>query len=385
MTTPAERRRAKQAHAGDDLIQFVLDLPRSLPPVIGLGAFLKDTITVIDGNKAYVSRDVGHTDTPDAIQAMEKLAWDLISQLEVVPAAVAHDLHPDFPTTRFAAVLAEDLVAELMPVQHHHAHVAAVAAENGHQAPVLGLSFDGFGLGPGNEAWGGELLFVDGGHYFRAGHLHPLPQPGGDVAAREVWRMGAAALHAIGRGDEIARRWSHLAGASKLGLVMDKGLNCPQTTSMGRLFDAAAGLLGVCDVAEHEGQAPIALEALVSEPKELPTGWRISGEGELDLRPLLTALADVNDPQEGANIFHGTLAAAVAEWVIVTMHRLPAPVTGIAYSGGCFFNKVLTRDLSYRLGAQGVQILKSDRLGPGDPAISLGQAYAAAQLLDETI
>ncbi|MEI2387763.1 carbamoyltransferase HypF [Breoghania sp. JC706] len=385
MAPPAERKRVKRANVGDDLIHLVLDLPRSLPPVIGLGAFLKDTITVIDGNKAYVTRDIGHTDTPGAIEAMQETAWALISQLEVVPAAVAHDLHPDFPTTRFAAVLAEDLCAERIPVQHHHAHVAAVAAENGHEAPVLGLSFDGFGLGPCNEAWGGELLFVDGGHYFRAGHLCPLLQPGGDVAAREVWRMGAAALHAIGRGDEIARRWPHLAGASKLSLVMEKGLNCPQTTSMGRLFDAAAGLLGVCDVAEREGQAPIALEALVSEPKELPTGWRISGEGELDLRPLLTALADVTDPQEGANIFHGTLAAAIAEWVVVTMHRLPAPVTGIVYSGGCFFNKVLTRDLSYRLGAQGVQILKSDRLGPGDPAISLGQAYAAAQLLDETI
>ncbi|WP_107990102.1 hydrogenase maturation protein HypF [Breoghania corrubedonensis] len=374
---------AKQARGADDPVHIVVDLPRRLPPVIGLGAFLKDTITVIDGDKAHVSRDVGHTDTPGAIMAMEEMAWALIERLGVVPAAVAHDLHPDFPSTRFAAVLAEELGAELIPVQHHHAHVAAVVAENAHDAPVLGLSFDGFGLGPENEAWGGELLFVDGGTYFRAGHLHPILQPGGDVAAREVWRMGAAALHAIGRGADISARWPDIEGARHLALVMDKGLNCPRTTSMGRLFDAAAGLLGVCEVAEHEGQAPMALEALVSEPKELPTGWRISGEGELDLRPLLSALADVSDPVEGANLFHGTLAAAVAEWVVVSMHRLPLPVTGIVYSGGCFFNKVLTRDLSYRLGAQGVQILKPDRLGPGDPAVSLGQAFAAAQRLEE--
>ena len=384
MASAAERRMAKQAKAGNSVIRATFDLPRRLPPVIGVGAFLKDTVTVIDGDKAYVSRDVGHTDTPGAIMAMEETAWALIEQLGVVPAAVAHDLHPDFPSTRFAAVLAEELGAELIPVQHHHAHVAAVAAENGHDAPVLGLSFDGFGLGPDNEAWGGELLFVDGANYFRAGHLRPLLQPGGDVAAREVWRMGASALHAIGRGDEIPARWPHIEGARHLGLIMDRELNCPRTTSMGRLFDAAAGLLGVCDVASHEGQAPMALEALVSEPRELPTGWRLSGEGELDLRPLLKALADVSDPQEGANLFHGTLAAAVAEWVVVTMHRLPVPVTGIAYSGGCFFNKVLTTDLSYRLGAQGVQILRPDLLGPGDPAVSLGQAYAAAQRLDET-
>lgn len=384
MASVAERGRAKRERQGDDLVRLTLDLPRPLPPVIGLGALLKDTISVVSGDKAYVSRDVGHTDAPNSIRAMEETAWALIERLEVVPAAVAHDLHPDFPSTRFAAVLAEELGAELIPVQHHHAHVAAVAAENGHAAPVLGLAFDGFGLGPGDEAWGGELLFVDGPDYFRAGHLRPLLQPGGDVAARDVWRMGAAALHEIGRGGEVAARWPHIAAAEHLSTIMDKGLNCPRTTSMGRLFDAAAGLLGVCDVVEHEGQAPMALEALVSEPKEIPTGWRISPEGELDLRPLLTTLADVGDAREGANIFHGTLAAAIAEWVVVCMHRLPLPVTGIAYSGGCFFNKVLTTDLSYRLGAQGVQILKPDRLGPGDPAVSLGQAYAAALRLEET-
>ncbi|MDJ0931247.1 hypothetical protein [Breoghania sp.] len=140
-------------------------------------------------------------------------------------------------------------------------------------------------------------------------------------------------LHAIGRGDEIADRWSHIPAARNLGVVMYKGLNCPKTTSMGRLFDVASGLLGVCDVAEHEGQALIALESFVTEPEEMPTGWRISRDGELDLRPLLATLADISDRQRGANLFHGTLAAAVAEWVVISMHRLPLPVTGIAYFG----------------------------------------------------
>ncbi len=110
---------------------------------------------------------------------MEETAWAMIERLGVVPAAVAHDLHPDFPSIRLAAALAEELGAELIPVQHHHAHVAAVAAEHGHDAPLLGLSFDGFGLGTGDEAWGGELFFVDGAEFFRAGHLFPLLQPGG--------------------------------------------------------------------------------------------------------------------------------------------------------------------------------------------------------------
>jgi hydrogenase maturation protein HypF len=359
------------------LVAAVVPLPRRTAPVLGMGAFLKNTVTLIDGERALVSQSTGHTDTPDAIAAMEEMARRLIAFAGVRPQAIAHDWHPDFPSTRFAAVLAGELGIETIAVQHHHAHVAAVAAEHGHDGPLLGLALDGFGLGPGKAAWGGELLLVDDRGFTRLGALSPLLQPGGDIAAREPWRMGAAALQALGRGAETANRWPDRSAAALLPRVMDKGLNCPATSSAGRLFDAAAALLKVCAVAEFEGQAPIALEALVTQPVVMPDGWRLSADGELDFRPLLAALADTSDAVRGADLFHGTLAAAMADWVGAALRRSDAPRV-VAFSGGCFYNKILSADLGTRLEAEGIRVLRPTLLGPGDPAISLGQAFVAA-------
>ena len=374
---PGAARRMEQTDAA--FVAAVIPLPRRMMPVIGMGAFLKNTVTLIDGERAFVSQSIGHTDTPDAIAAMEDMAHRLIDFTGVRPSAIAHDLHPDFPSTRFAAVLADQLDVETIAVQHHHAHVAAVATEHGYDGPLLGLALDGFGLGPDSAAWGGELLSVDGADFNRLGSLHPLLQPGGDIAAREPWRMGAAALHALGRGAETARRWPERSAALLLPSVMDKGLNCPATSSAGRLFDAAAALLNVCAVAEFEGQAPIALESLVTQPVVLRDGWRLAADGVLDFRLLLAALADADDAVHGANLFHGTLAAAMAEWVLAAIERSGSATRAVAFSGGCFYNKVLSADLGARLEAEGLRVLRPALLGPGDPAISLGQAFVASQ------
>ena len=352
-------------------------LGRSFPVVLGMGAFLKNTVTLIDGDCAYVSHDAGHTDTPDAVIAMEEKARRLIAAASSPPGLIAHDLHPDFPSTRIAALLAEDYKAHLLPVQHHSAHIAAVAAEHNASGPLLGLALDGFGLGAGNAAWGGELLLMDGAAYRRLGSLRPLLQPGGDVAAREPWRMAAAALHALGRTDEIPARWPQRTAAAHLPTLLRRGINCPPTSSAGRLFDAACGLLDVCPISQTEGQAPIALERLVSAPKVLKGGWHLQ-DGVLDLRPLLSALADIRNPQIGAELFHGTLSAAMADWVTAATASLHLPRQTIVFSGGCFYNKVISADLRARLTASGLSVLEPKLLGPGDPAISLGQAYVAA-------
>lgn len=367
------------AAAQESLAAVTLPLPGPARPALGVGAFLKNTLTVADGARAHVSHDVGHTDTAAAIAAMEETARGLLAETGVTPAAIGHDLHPDFPSTRLASVLAAETGAALVPVQHHQAHVAAVACENGHTGPLLGLVFDGFGLGPGSTAWGGELLYVDGPAYHRLGHLAELRQPGGDVAAREPWRMGAAALHALGRGGEIAARWPDQPPARMLGAVLEKGLNSSPTSSAGRLFDAACGLLNVHPVAAFEGQAPMALEKMVTAPRVLDGGWSVAEDGTLDLRPLLAALADATDPAAGADLFHGTLAAAVAAWVAAALGRAPERVETVAFCGGCFYNRVLSADLKSRLEALGLTVLTPHRLGPGDPAVSLGQAWVAAQ------
>jgi hydrogenase maturation protein HypF len=353
-----------------DAAAEVFVLPRPVEPVLAVGAFLKNTVCLARGAEAFLSVDNGNLETAAAILAFEAAAGRLCA--EVRPSVIAHDLHPDFPSTRYAEALAMSLGVAAVGVQHHHAHVAAVMAEHGLAEPVLGLALDGFGLGPDHEAWGGELLCVDPAGYRRLGHLAPLRQPGGDVAARQPWRMGAAALHALGRGDEIASRFADRPGAAVIARMLARGVNAPPTSSAGRLFDAACGLLGVKPVATFEGEAPMALEALVRRPTVDPGGWTLS-DGVLDMRPLLERLTAL-DPEAGADLFHGTLAAALADWiawaVATTGHRT------VALCGGCFFNAVLSAELAVLLAGQGVRTIRGRRLDPGDRAISLGQAWA---------
>ena len=351
-----------------------LPLPRSLPPVLALGAFLKNTVAGIAGSTAFVSDDVGDLDTAAAVRRFEAAADAMLALLPSPPVAVAHDLHPDFASTRLAERLANRLGCPTAPVQHHYAHIAAVMAEHQTEEPVLGLALDGFGLGDDGGAWGGELLLVDAGGYRRLGHLAPLAQPGGDKAAREPWRMAAAALHALGRGDEIASRFADRPGAAMLARMLAQDVASPKTTSCGRLFDAACGLLGVKPVAAFEGEAPMALEAMVSEPEADPAGWRIEA-GVLDLSPLLDRLSGL-PAARGADLFHGTLAAALAAWVAGAAQA--TGVRRVALAGGCFLNRVLSWDLVSRLELSRLEVLQPRDLRPGDTAISLGQAYATA-------
>lgn len=352
----------------DDGIDRVFDLPRDVPPVLGVGAFLKNTVCVAAGRKAFVSPAVGNLDTVEAVLAFEDAVSRLLASVGVSPVAVAHDLHPDFHSSRYAAEMGVETVA----VQHHHAHVAAVMAEHGLDSPVLGLSLDGFGLGPGNQAWGGELLRVDAKGYERLGHLAPLKQPGGDAAARQPWRMGAAALHALGRGEEIAGRYASIAGAGVVARMLAQDINCPPTSSAGRLFDAACGLLGIKLVAQFEGEAPMALESLVTHPQIQPDGWRLR-DGVLDLLPLLDTLAGM-EADVGADLFHGTLTAALAAWVAEAAEK--TGIRDVAFCGGCFLNAVLREGLAAALEAKGLMPRLARAITPGDGAISLGQSWA---------
>jgi hydrogenase maturation protein HypF len=351
-----------------DPVSTVIRLPRSVPPVLGLGAHLKNTVCLARGAKATVSRDIGNLESGDAVRRFEETVDQLLQMEGVVPTAVAHDLHPDFYGTRYARGLGMEAIA----VQHHHAHVAAVMAEHGSEGPVLGLALDGFGLGPGDQSWGGELLLVDRGGYRRLGHMALLKQPGGDAAARQPWRMGASALHALGRGDEIVERYKDFNGAGVIADMLSGNVNCPPTSSCGRLFDAACGLLGVKPMARFEGEAPMELEKLVTRPQPLAGGWRLE-DGVLDMLPLLDRLRGLA-PAEGADLFHGTLTTALAHWA-----AWAADETGlgdVVMSGGCMLNRVVREGLSEALARRRLRPLPARRLTPGDGAISLGQAWA---------
>ncbi len=350
------------------------------PSVLAVGGWFKNTVCITRGDEAFVSQHVGDLDNAPTCAALAGTVAHLSSMLEVQPEIVAHDLHPDFYSSRFAADYAAQRGLPLLAVQHHHAHIAAVLAEHGVAAPVIGLALDGVGLGDDSAAWGGELLHVDGARSIRLGHLRPLSLPGGDRAAREPWRMAAAALHAVGRGAEIASRFADRPAAEAIAAMLKRNVNCPPTSSLGRVFDAAAGLLGVRAVAAYEGQAAMLLEGLAERAAAtaaLPGGWRIDDVGILDVRPLLAALADVPDAGRGAALFHATLIAALAEWTLRAATR--AGVQTVVFGGGCFLNRILALGLRARLNDAGLTVLEARQLPPSDGGLSLGQAWVARQ------
>jgi hydrogenase maturation protein HypF len=245
---------------------------------------------------------------------------------------------------------------------------------------VLGLALDGVGLGNDGQAWGGELLRVDGAGFARLGHLEEIVLPGGDRAAREPWRMGAAVLHQLGRGAEIETRYADQPGAATLRQMLERGTNCPATSSGGRWFDAAAGLLGIRPVMAFEGQAAMLLEGLAAAYGPigpLADAWSIGADGTLSLMPLMAALADINHAGRGAALFQDTLAAALAEWVVVVAER--EKMDTVALGGGCFLNRLLATDLARRLAAAGLSVLAARQVPPNDGGLSLGQAWVALQ------
>jgi hydrogenase maturation protein HypF len=363
-------------------------LPYSGPPVLACGAWLKNTVCLTRGNEAFVSQHIGDLDHVGARQMLDETVNYLCDILDVQPQAVAHDLHPDFYSTQFAQNYAATHNLPLFAVQHHHAHIAAICAEHRVTEPVLGLALDGVGLGTDGSAWGGELLRVDGANlnFQRLGHLAPLNMPGGDRAAREPWRMAAAVLFDLQRGDEIAHRFPSQAGADMVVSMLQRQLNCVATTSMGRLFDAAAGLLGVREIQGYEGQAAMLLEGLAEchgKVAPLVGGYTITSDGMLDFHPLLATLADCKDAAYGAALFHATLASGLNAWVLRDVAQ--CNIANVALGGGCFLNNVLSQALVEDLSAHGLRVLTAQQLPPNDGAISLGQASVALQCLNQQV
>lgn len=355
------------------------------PPVLAVGAMLKNTVCVTRRDEAFVSPHVGDLGNRPAYEAFHEAIATLTGLLGIVPRCVAHDLHPDYPGTLYAERLAAERGITCIAVQHHHAHVAAVLAEQGVSGPTLGLALDGIGYGLGGEIWGGELLSVQGAHFTRLGHMAPLALPGGDRAAREPWRMAASVLHRLGRGAEIGRRF-HDPAASVVARMLEQRINAPLTTSAGRLFDAAAALLGVCAYASYEGQAAMMLEGLAAQfgpSKPLEGGYTITDDHEFSLLPTLDFLRTCPDPAAGAAIFHATLVAGLASWVGRAAER--TGLRQVALSGGCFVNGILRTFLHAALEAQGLSAYGATQLPPNDGGLSLGQAWVALHAMQEGV
>lgn len=353
-----------------------IKLPHAGPSVLAVGSWFKNTVCVTRGDEAFISQHIGTLNNAATCNFFEESVAELLKLLDVEPTILAHDLSPDFHSTRFATHFARERDLPLLGVQHHHAHAAAVLAEHGEQGPAIALILDGVGLGTDGQAWGGELLQIDTEYCKRLGHLSTLTLPGAENVRREPWRMAAAALHKLGRGHEIVERFAGQRAAQNMAKLLDSNHKFQQTSSLGRMFDAAAGLLGIKPVAAFAGQVTMLLEGMAERYGEiLPLDhcWRIEEDGRLDLLPLFAVLADEKNAERGAALFHATLLAALTEWV----RSVAAPDSIIIGSGTYFLNQMLTRGLRARLGAHGLHLLEAQRVPPNDAGVALGQAWIA--------
>ena len=352
-----------------------IKLPRGGPTVLAFGGDLKNTLCLSRGDEAHVSQHNGDLDSAVACRMLEKSLGAFVSMLDAAPAFVVHDRHPDFFSSRLARRFATEHQVPCLAVQHHHAHIAAVMAEHGLRGAVLGVALDGLGWGDDGGLWGGELLRVEGASYRRLGHLRNLAMPGGDRAAREPWRMAASVLHALGRRDEIARRFA-APGARIVTEMLDKNVQAPLTSSAGRCFDAAAGLLGIAARSRYEGEAAMRLEALALQhgPVMAPgDGYTVGQDGVLNLLSLLERMADEQDAGRGAAVYHAGLTAAVSEWVQQAAAR--QALRHVVLSGGCFINGILSQGVTTALRAAGLNVYMARRLPANDGGLSLGQAW----------
>lgn len=345
-------------------------LPYAIPTTLALGGYLKNTICITRGSEAFVSQPVGSLNTRDTIQFYHDTINHLLKILDVKPDCIAHDRHPDF----YSSQIATQFKAPIFAIQHHHAHLAACAVEYGICSPALGLALDGFGLGENGESWGGELMLYQNTRYQHLASLQPLLQPGGDTVIKQPWRMAISVLFALGKQELVLQRFAHYPQTTAILSLLKNTPHSPFSSSCGRLFDAASSLLGICEIADYEGQAAMMLESLVSTLECDQNGW-ILGEKHLNMLPLLNLLLECN-PTEGANLFHGTLVTALSAWV--EQAALQHGLQHVLLSGGCFLNRILSNSLITHLEQKGLKPLYPRLCPPNDSGLSLGQAWLAA-------
>jgi len=364
-----------------------LPLPVSAPvPLVAVGPHLKNTFTLAHGTNAYVSQHIGDLENLETLEHFHATLAAFRDLFHVMPVVAVRDRHPGYLSTQVAEELG---LGRIIAVQHHHAHIAAVAAEHGVTTPVIGVAFDGTGYGDDGHVWGAEFFVASLTKARRVGRLKYAPLPGGDRATRAPWRTAIGYLSLRPHLAPAFRRATEHVAANERSIAerqIERRLNAPLQSSMGRLFDAAAAVLGVRHEARYEGQAAMELEALAGDRSAppFPFPWRDEhGVRVLDPLPLLAALgervAQGDAVEELAARFHASVARATAE--VVRHVAFETGLDTVALGGGVFQNTRLLTSLTRRLELDGFRVLVPRRLSPNDGAISYGQAAIAAALL----
>jgi hydrogenase maturation protein HypF len=366
---------------------FPVKLPWEVPPLLAAGSELKNTFCITNKNYAFLSHHIGDMENYETLKSFEQGVEHFERLFRVKPEAIAYDLHPNYLATRYALERAERENLPTIGVQHHHAHIAACMAEYGLDGsqPVIGVSFDGTGYGEDGAIWGGEFLIADYKSYQRPFHLQYFPLPGGDASIKKPARTALALLWSLGL--EWDERLAPVAEFNKeeekvLHAQLEKKINTPMTSSMGRLFDAAAALAGVRQVVNYEGQAAIEFEAL-ADPNEAGSYSFGLNQDQVEVGSGIESL--IKDVRAGIHIskistrFHNGLAETVRMTVNKMNHE--TGIRSVALSGGVWQNLTLIGRTLSLLHTDGFTVYLHRQVPTNDGGLSLGQAVVAANRL----
>ena len=343
--------------------------------LLAVGGDLKNTVAMAHENQVVISPHLGDLSSSRALETFHRVVKDMGALLGQIPNAVICDSHPDYRSARWA----EGCGLPLIRVPHHYAHASALFEETGQNQPMLVFTFDGLGYGPDGTLWGGEVLWGQPGAWRRVAGLRQLKLPGGDRANREPWRLGLAMAF------ESGLSWPNApSGSETLIQLLEKGVPMPETSSMGRLFDAAAALIGVTHRQTYEGQAAMMLESVSKAGAEAIPLPIVEAEGVLrwDFRPLTPILMDSNQSIETrGSIFHASIAQAVVNMA----HRFQKShgIKAVGLTGGVFQNHLLTLEIQQRIQRFGIEVLIPEKIPLNDAGLSLGQIVEAQAIQRE--
>jgi hydrogenase maturation protein HypF len=366
---------------------YPIHLPYKSQQILGCGAEEKNTFCLTRDNFAFVSQHIGDMENLETLQHFTN-TMALYQQLfRIMPEIIAHDMHPEYLPTKYAKELAARDNIKLVPVQHHHAHIVSCMADNGLEGPVIGVSCDGTGYGTDGHIWGGEFLTADYKKFTRIAHLEYLPLPGGALAIKKPYRTAIGYLLSLGI--DIDRKLPHFKQIDNIELdiiksQIKKNVNAPLTSSMGRLFDAVAALIGIRSIIEYEAQAAIDLETVASEATDETRSYPYSvaeqgGVSIIKIHELLAAV--INDWQAKrpkaviAARFHNTVARMIME--LCQSISVKTGIMEVALSGGVFQNRLLLRKARALLESAGLKVYTHRQVPCNDGGISLGQVVIA--------
>ncbi|MCD6117333.1 carbamoyltransferase HypF [bacterium] len=373
-----------------------------LESILATGAELKNTICVTRKKFAFLSQHIGDLKNLETLDYFKSTIEHLKNILDVDPEIIACDLHPEYLSTKWAKSFKNK---KIIPVQHHHAHIASCLAENQYNEKVIGLAMDGTGYGTDGAVWGGEILIADTESFVRAAHFSYRPIPGGDSAVKNVWRMAAGYIsHFFGIDtdsfdkDSFLKLWKSIPAFQSIDLqdvqvvseMIRTGMNTPKTSSLGRLFDGVAAISGIRNSVSYEGQAAIEFEAAINENEKCNNeeyAFEIEFSDPIIIGPDSVIRGCVNDAVKGVPIsqiscrFHAAVVNALVQ--ICISLRKKYDISTAALSGGCFQNKFLLEKLTERLTNEGFEVLNHSLVPVNDGGISLGQAAVAASKLSK--